>query len=257
MTDRLYPARVMNKTHDAQHTFLTVKILGLRSCMNHEHRMSASRIDLLGVSVDDVIAVRLNSAGYVPGVIPARVSYTPSSSFARFQNRHVVGISINGVNYRTYWRPNHKITKPKKGDWIFVRKGKHDDHRTWTLVDSSGILNQEENDMSMSKDRVEIFLGSQYIRGGSNRGEDGYRKLAEACFGLSPSQFDQMSQANPDGFTIICRPSQFARFLIMRNEMGLTNDFKGLKPRLIPEVRIPEVINVAKNPHRPADGVPY
>jgi hypothetical protein len=49
--------------------------------------------------------------------------------------------------------------------------------------------------------------------------------------------------------TIVCRPSQFARFLIYRNELGGQNMFKELEPRLfVPEPAKPQPLDVSLNP---------
>lgn len=42
-----------------------------------------------------------------------------------------------------------------------------------------------------------------------------------------------VSAIAPDGMEVTVRPSQFARFLIFRNDNGGRNSFKALKPRLI------------------------
>lgn len=85
--------------------------------------------------------------------------------------------------------------------------------------------------MAMSKDRVEFKLPHNRIQE--------LRELLKECFNITSSEYSQMCgrfsgccQSEND-VTIVCRPSQFARFLIKRNDMGLTNGFKELKPKLI------------------------
>jgi hypothetical protein len=98
--------------------------------------------------------------------------------------------------------------------------------------------------MSMSKDRVRFTIPAYSM---TSRG-DGYRALLSEVFGHSfAGQFIQH-----EDITIICRPSQFARFLIKRNEMGMQNGFKELKPELFtpPEEKKQLVFDVSKNPNR-------
>lgn len=46
-------------------------------------------------------------------------------------------------------------------------------------------------------------------------------------------------QSGPDGWTIICRPSQFARFTVYRYEAGFCNTIRELDPtRFIPSEKL-------------------
>lgn len=89
--------------------------------------------------------------------------------------------------------------------------------------------------MSMSRDRVKFTLNTFALD----------HKVCTAftkAFGVPP----------PSGggdVTVICRPSQFARFLIYRNEEGARNGFKDLNPVLF----TPEdmgTLDVSRNPAR-------
>jgi len=73
--------------------------------------------------------------------------------------------------------------------------------------------------MAMSKDRVRFQLGpciSYEVA-----------KLVKDTLGVDAPSFYTL-----DPVTIICRPSQFARFLIERNNRGMANGFKELRPEL-------------------------
>jgi hypothetical protein len=66
------------------------------------------------------------------------------------------------------------------------------------------------------------------------------------AFGLSRAE---ASTTMRNGLTLVCRPSQFARFLIKRDELGGTNDFKGLKAVLVPAPLEKTEIDVSKREH--------
>lgn len=104
---------------------------------------------------------------------------------------------------------------------------------------------------NMSKDRVRFTIPANKMFF-SSREFDGYKTLCKQVFGLElPSGATHFN----NDVTIICRPSQFARFLIIRNEMGLQNSFKELKPELFTPKPEPTVMvfDVSKNPARHDD----
>lgn len=90
------------------------------------------------------------------------------------------------------------------------------------------------NPRNMSKDRVRFFVGNRYYdncRDGANY-SDTQRVLLKA-FGISLNESHKLMDGT-SGFWIVCRPSQFARFLIYRNEAGLKNGFMDLAAKLQP-----------------------
>jgi hypothetical protein len=90
--------------------------------------------------------------------------------------------------------------------------------------------------MSMSRDRVRFTLNTFGI---TQATQDAFLKA-----------FGQPIGTCIGDVTIICRPSQFARFLIFRNELGGRNSFKELNPVLFtPEVN-PSTFDVSRNPAR-------
>lgn len=103
-----------------------------------------------------------------------------------------------------------------------------------------------ERKMSMSKDRVHFYANADKL------GDRKYRNLLATAFGLTEREIPwSVPSQIVDGvverqqFKIICRPSQFARFLIWRNEAGFTNDFKGLDAKLVPAETQPKEIDVS------------
>ena len=54
--------------------------------------------------------------------------------------------------------------------------------------------------------------------------------------------------ASDEAIVIVCRPSQFGRFIVQRNKAGLQNSVKELKPDLfIPEAPRSRVFDASKN----------
>lgn len=92
--------------------------------------------------------------------------------------------------------------------------------------------------MSMSRDRVHFELDTL----NSNHAT---RTAFMQAFG---TQFPASSRSGVGVLTIICRPSQFARFLIYRNEHGGQNLFKELNAKLVPAAADPPLLDVSGNP---------
>jgi len=98
--------------------------------------------------------------------------------------------------------------------------------------------------MAISKDRVRFNIPARYWDARFSE----YVNLCQRAFGHT------VRETYAHGITIVCRPSQFARFLIYRNnaiqsgKLPGCNTFAEFKPELfIPEVE-PCEIDVSKNP---------
>jgi hypothetical protein len=90
--------------------------------------------------------------------------------------------------------------------------------------------------MSMSRDRVRFTIDAFC----DNATRDAFKK----AFGAALLQkFGPVTTT-----TVICRPSQFARFMIYRNDFGGKNSFKELKPELFNPEPQPDLIDVSGNP---------
>jgi hypothetical protein len=105
--------------------------------------------------------------------------------------------------------------------------------------------------MAMSKDRVEFTLKGYYFESrGSRRFAHGTQLLIDSL-GINNEQANRIglrAQNSIEGVRIRCRPSQFARFLIMREKAGFQNMFAELKAELIvvrPDPKDP--IDVSQN----------
>lgn len=85
---------------------------------------------------------------------------------------------------------------------------------------------------TMSHDRVRFFISDSYY--GNTRNKDALRCTLEKAFGMGMGMghSDNAMTGHYGGFYIICRPSQFARFLIFRDAAGLKNGFKDLGANL-------------------------
>jgi len=96
----------------------------------------------------------------------------------------------------------------------------------------------------MSKDRVHFVLIDH--TSWSTLDAKAQTLAAVKAFRLSPHI---VQAAAKKGVEIVCRPSQFARFLIYRGEFGGQNLIKALKPRLVsPPPPVPEPVDVSRNP---------
>ena len=84
--------------------------------------------------------------------------------------------------------------------------------------------------MSMSRDRVVFSILCRKL-------DDKMCSVICSAFSIKPREIPNRCSYGDERFEITCRPSQFARFMILRDMAGLPNGFKDLKPRLVKEVR--------------------
>ncbi|UCR81396.1 hypothetical protein [Brevundimonas phage AA] len=95
----------------------------------------------------------------------------------------------------------------------------------------------------MSKDRVHFYFPGQFATNEASAIQD---EAAAKAFRMPLSH---VKGARQKRLEIICRPSQFARFLIHRNLMGGVNDFKNLEARLVTPAPPPtQPVDVSGNP---------
>ena len=91
----------------------------------------------------------------------------------------------------------------------------------------------------MSSDRVHFIVQNTHYL------DDIFREAFCEAFG----QDCPFVSCNMEPAKIVCRPSQFARFLIYRNDLGGKNGFKCLEPVLVPAEQS-SVVDVSHNPAR-------
>lgn len=91
--------------------------------------------------------------------------------------------------------------------------------------------------MAMSRDRVRFFVSATIAS------KSAVREAFREAMGTSlPVVCDEVE--------VICRPSQFARFLIRREQLGGVNEFKALRAELFtPERENTKLIDATKNPN--------
>ena len=113
----------------------------------------------------------------------------------------------------------------------------------------AAIHAQQEKDRIMSKmshDRVQFTLSMHNM----SKGRTAHRRILKQAFGTSVDVYNLRTD-----LTIVCRPSQFARFLIYRNEeikanqIAGCNTFADMNPLLYPASSAGDIIDVSKNPH--------
>lgn len=90
--------------------------------------------------------------------------------------------------------------------------------------------------MSMSRDRVRFSLQPY---GSDQPTKNAFYKAFGAPFPSRPMG---------DIIIVVCRPSQFARFMIYRNDFGGKNSFKELAPVLFTPEQEKSEIDVSRNP---------
>jgi len=112
-------------------------------------------------------------------------------------------------------------------------------------VQHSGLPPAESKPGKMSGDRVRIVIPERYLHSSS------FRKVMREAFAMNDSDFDGFKSVDdhyghPNGMEVICRPSQFGRFIVLRNEAGGTNSVKDLQPELFQPVPTARVIDVSR-----------
>ncbi len=92
--------------------------------------------------------------------------------------------------------------------------------------------------MTMSKDRVRFTLLPRYFQSGKRR-QNGFHRdtmmhVLKHAFGMTQVESTDLMDHYPNGFEIECRPSQFARFIILRHDANEgINGIRDLEPRIV------------------------
>lgn len=84
--------------------------------------------------------------------------------------------------------------------------------------------------MTMSRDRVRFTLTGSMLN--KCRMDECLNKAFNINVRTAESYLNYDREHDSKSMVIICRPSQFARFLIYRNEVDIDNAFKAIKPEL-------------------------
>lgn len=143
------------------------------------------------------------------------------------------------LSVKVYWnRRNHGDGIPARGDTILIEayQGRYQGPLKFKPLPGASVtkecttLEDEPMATSTSKNRIRFFIGERYFKTPSARIMIG-AVLARA-FGISAMAMDTWLRG--EGVWITCRLSQFTRFMIYRNEKGITNGFMDLHAELIP-----------------------
>ena len=107
--------------------------------------------------------------------------------------------------------------------------------------------------MSMSNDRIRFEFTPRHWKTPALRKAS--QKVLQQAFDISYQESNNLIVKNPCGFTIICRPSQFGRFIVFRNnecggKEGFTNEIKSLEPVLIEPTCEGFIVEVWRNTHQ-------
>lgn len=140
------------------------------------------------------------------------------------------------------WMLPSEFRALKVGDSVKLTRNEHHDWpmsgRQWQIVrfvsrpvplpDSRHPSRKEKDAMAMSKDRVKFYLGSKYLQHSS------IFDVLYRAFNLTKVDIVNRTRGSAmEGLYIVCRPSQFARFMIYRNEVGIQNGFIDLQAKLV------------------------
>lgn len=105
--------------------------------------------------------------------------------------------------------------------------------------------------MAMSTDYVEFDLSRGALTG---LGVDKAEKLLQETLGITPDEIpsDLWNVSGPC-FKVRCRPSQFARFIIRRGELGGHNQIMILNAKLVNPQPVERIVDVIKRSRRTYD----
>ncbi len=115
--------------------------------------------------------------------------------------------------------------------------------------------------MCNNEDRVRFFLPSRYFHSGHSDNSGGMCratcvKIFRKAFDICTTDGRHLTNNNEQGFEIVCRPDQFARFIVLRYQAGeCVNGIKDLTPKFFrgpidpPDVydEVVEQFNVPRN----------
>ena len=129
----------------------------------------------------------------------------------------------------------------KKGTVVSVERTTQHDARRYKVIQ---IFDEGDSDMATSKDRVRFFLPPKYFSdnsrlSASTMGRSTCKRILLQAFGMDNGESERMIQNHSDGFTILCRPSQFARFIVYRHDANeCINGIKDLRPEIVPKMDV-------------------
>jgi hypothetical protein len=107
-----------------------------------------------------------------------------------------------------------------------------------------GLPPAESKPGRMSGDRVRIVLPERRMK------RNAFIRAAQEAFSLSADELRALQKCEDHygcrGVEVICRPSQFGRFMILRNEYGDDNSVKDLQPELFRPAPVKQPLDVSR-----------
>ncbi len=131
----------------------------------------------------------------------------------------------------------------KKGAIVCVERASHRDARRYIVTevigDRQNQTDEGDSDMAMSKDKIQFYLPYRYYQATRGPGSNGMsrctcKRVLRQSFDMDDQECERLMQNNSAGFGILCRPSQFARFIVHRYEADeCINGIKDLRPEIV------------------------
>ena len=108
--------------------------------------------------------------------------------------------------------------------------------------------------MTMSRDRIKFFLPARYFQcrpSSNNMSRETCIRVLYQAFGLARCASIGLMERNRNGFDIVCRPSQFGRFITYRyTHSECVNGVRDLKPKLIKKPSLYDKLAEKANVHK-------
>ena len=114
--------------------------------------------------------------------------------------------------------PNFSRHDLEKGTWVEVTRTHPNDASKSEVTE---IVAERKKDKTMTE-RVHFYLNAKYFE------HDMLSSVLFKAFGIQLYTYHRIDRQG-SGVNIVCRPAQFARFLIYRNEAGIKNGFMDLE----------------------------
>ena len=114
------------------------------------------------------------------------------------------------------------------------------------VIELEPSITEGDHNVAMSHDRVELQLGPY----AHNQTGDAAVKAATEAFNLTDAEAASLFHYGALPVLFRVRPSQFARFMILRDQYGGVNDFKGMKAKLVQQEPPITRVDAAARPNR-------
>lgn len=122
---------------------------------------------------------------------------------------------------------NFRFSDFKRGDWVEMVRDPNDATRysVVRLLKERSPTVKEEKVVPVKEEKIRFFLGCRYYD------HPRLPYVLNKAFGTNAKSI----HGTEGGLWIVCRPDQFAKFMIYRNEAGITNGFMDLQAKVVSE----------------------